>query len=309
MISVRENVPLSDFSTFHIGGPARFFAVAKHAVDVAEALRFAKERDLSIFVLGGGSNILFADRGFDGLVIKFEYRDVRRDGTILVIGGGARLLDAVEYACHEGLGGLELLAGIPGTVGGAVRGNAGAFGVEMGTAVSEVEAFDTQTLQSRALSREDCAFSYRQSIFKKREHLLVLSVRMHLHSEDAATLSRTARETIAKREAKHPQQLSCAGSFFMNPKVADERLLEEFFHESGVAAREGKLPAGWLIDHVGLRGKRIGGAQVSELHPNYILNTGHATAEDVIILASVIKQRIRTQLSVHLKEEVQMVGF
>lgn len=309
MITLQENIPLAPFTTFKIGGSARYFVAVASDEEVIEALRYAKDHHIRVFVLGGGSNILFSDAGFEGLVIKLENNTIVIDGTMITAGAGAMLPAVVDFAIKRSLAGMELMAGIPGTLGGAVRGNAGAFGVEIGSLVSSVTFLDTKRLDVQTVTREGCGFSYRQSFFKKNPQMIVLSASLVLASGDASELGRIAQETIAKREAKHPQNLACAGSFFMNPLVTDKDLLEEFKKDTGVASRDGKLPAGWLIDHVDLRGKRIGGAQVSDIHPNYILNTGNATAEDVLILSSIIKQRVRTQLNVELKEEAQLVGF
>lgn len=309
MIKIQENISLASLTTFKIGGAARYLTTVASDNETMEALRYAREHRLKVFVLGGGSNILFSDTGFDGLVIKLENRSIVADGAMVTAGSGATLASVVTFAGENGLAGMELMAGIPGTVGGAVRGNAGAFGVETGSLVTDVTFLDTKTSEVKTIAREECGFSYRQSIFKKNPHFLVLSVTLSLRTGDSVEIRRIAAETIAKREAKHPQHISCAGSFFMNPTVTDKSLLEEFFHDTGVEARMNVLPAGWIINHAGLRGKKIGGAQVSEIHPNYIINTGTATAEDILILSSVVKQRVRTQCGIQLKEEVQMVGF
>lgn len=310
MIHIQENTPLSALTTFKIGGVARYFTIVASDDEVAEALKYTKDHRLRVFVLGGGSNILFSDTGFDGLVIKLENKSIVQDGTRITAGSGATLADVISFAGDAGLAGMELMAGIPGTIGGAVRGNAGAFGVEIGSLVVSVTFLDMKTLEIRTVSKEECQFSYRQSLFKKNMNFLVLSVDLALQAGgNKIDIKRIAEETIAKREAKHPQHLACAGSFFMNPIVTDKKVLDEFFRDTGVEARMNVLPAGWIIDHVGLRGKKIGGAQVSEIHPNYIINTGTATAEDILILSSVVKQRVRTQFGIQLKEEVQMVGF
>ena len=309
MITIQENISLAPLTTFKIGGVAKYFTVAMTQEDVVDALRYAKQHELPFFVLGGGSNVVFSDTGFDGLVIKLENQDIFFDGVTVTVGVGALLSNLVSASGQQGLSGMELMAGIPGTVGGAVRGNAGAFGVEIGSFVKSVTYVDTTTMQVYTIEKEACEFAYRQSIFKKNPQFIILSAVLTLTVGDAAYIHAIAEETIAKREAKHPQNIACAGSFFMNPLVHDKDLLEEFMQDTGVSSRDGKLPAGWLIDHVGLRGKRIGGAQVSEIHPNYIINTGNATAEDIIILVSIIKQRVRTQLDVQLTEEPQLVGF
>lgn len=309
MVSLEYNVPLAQFTTFHIGGPARCFARVKTTDELVEALRYAQESSLSVFLLGGGSNLLVSDKGYDGLVIKVEQADIAQDDMTLSVGAGVKLLDVVRFAAAAGLQGMELLAGIPGSVGGAIRGNAGAFGPDVSKVVQEVTAVNQKTLETRTFSCMECEFAYRQSFFKNHPEWVVFSAKLIFRTGDPRALLQVVEETIAKREAKHSQSAWCAGSFFMNPSVADEALRHEFEQDAGVVCKDDKLPAGWLIDHVGLRGKKVGGAMVSNQHPNYIVNIGNATAEDVIILSSVIKQKIRTELGIRLVEEVQMVGF
>lgn len=226
-----------------------------------------------------------------------------------MVDAGANLLVVVKAASAAGLAGMERLAGIPGSVGGAIRGNAGAFGMEIKDVVTQVKFYDRKAGKLREYSQAECQFGYRSSYFKSHPELVILSAEFTLWPGDAAELERINRETIGKREAKHPQHAKCAGSFFMNPTVEDRELHREFEKDTGLLSKSDKLPAGWLIDHVGLRGKVIGGAQVSPLHPNYFLNVGAATAEHVVMLASLVKQRVRTELGVELREEVQLVGF
>jgi len=255
--------------------------------------------------------VLFSDSGWNGLVIKVGIGGVSDEGNGQILAGAGIVLHAiVECAKDHGYGGIERLAGIPGTLGGAIRGNAGAFGTEIASSVASVRALDRNTLDIREFPKDTCEFQYRMSVFKKRPELIVLSAKLTLVPGKTPTdLEAVIQETIATRETKHPQRLSCAGSFFMNPVVSNESLRREFELDTGAPAKDEKLPAGWLIDHVGLRGKEVGGARVSDIHPNYLINTGGATAESILILASLIKQRVRTELGVRLQEEVQMVGF
>ena len=309
MVDIQQNIPLAPLTTFKVGGPARYFVAADSEADLAEALNFAREQGLSVFVLGGGSNILFSDQGFDGLVIKMENRELSLERECIKVGAGIKLMEVVLFARDHALAGIESLAGIPGSVGGAIRGNAGAFGAEIGNVVMNVRAFNQVESAVREFPLAECEFSYRNSFFKQHREWLVLSAELQLKPGDKEAIAQVVDKTVAVRESKHPQDAQCAGSFFMNPIVADMKLREEFEREAGVTCKDNKLPAGWLIDHVGLRGKKIGGAMVSEIHPNYILNAGGAKAEDIVMLSSVIKQRVRTQLGVQLREEVQMVGF
>ena len=310
-MSIQEHIDLHPLTTFRVGGKARYFVEATSEADVIEALTWAREKQVPVFVLGGGSNVLFSDSGWNGLVIKIEIDGITDEGDgRLRAGAGVALHTIVEFAKDHGYGGIERLAGIPGTLGGAIRGNAGAFGAETASAVVSVRALDRNTLDIREYPKDACEFHYRMSTFKKHPECIVLSAVLMLAPGKAPSeLEAIMHETIATRETKHPQRLLCAGSFFMNPIVSDVSLRKEFELDTGMPAKDEKLPAGWVIDHVGLRGKAVGGAKVSDIHPNYLINTGGATAESILILASLIKQRVRTELGVRLREEVQMVGF
>ncbi len=309
MLSIQREVPLAPFSTFHIGGPADFFAAVTTVTELIEALEYAEKNQLKTFVFSGGSNLLIADQGFRGLVIRIANTAFRITETDILADAGTPLFHIVQSAAEQGLAGMERLAGIPGSFGGALRGNAGAFGTEIRESVISVKVYDRQASSLREFSPQQCAWGYRTSYFKTHPELVILSAQLRLVMGDTHELMRIVRETIATREAKHPQQVQCAGSFFMNPEVTDEKLRSEFAQDTGKTPKDNRLPAGWLIDQVGLRGTLIGGAQVSLLHPNYIINTGTATAEDVLMLVSIIKQRVRTELGVQLREEVQFVGF
>lgn len=310
MIALRENVSLAPLTTFKVGGKARYYCEAAGAIELSEAFDYAEKHHLKLYVLGGGSNVLFADEGFPGIVVRIIGGGITVSGERISAGAGMTLFDVVWAAKHAELQGIERLAGIPGSFGGAVRGNAGAFGTEIGQYIVSVKALERHSGMVREYTQAECQFSYRNSLFKQQPKLVILSAEMKLvPGGDKAELERIIKETVATREKKHPQDAKCAGSFFMNPVVTDEHLLKEFEKDTGTPSKDGKLPAGWLIDHVGLRGKKIGGAMVSEKHPNYLLNIGEATAKDIVTLASLIKTRVRDELGVRLQEEVQYVGF
>lgn len=310
MFTLREHVPLAPLTTFKVGGEARYYAEASGALELSEAYDYAEKHKLPLYVLGGGSNVLFSDQGFPGIVVRIVDGGIRVDADRITAGAGVSLFSVVWAAKDAELAGIEKLAGIPGSFGGAVRGNAGAFGTEIGNLITAIKALDRHTGMVQEYHQSECQFSYRNSLFKKKPSLVILSAEMRLVSgENKGELERIIKETVAAREARHPQDAKCAGSFFMNPMVKDENLLQEFEKDTGNKSKDGKLPAGWLIDHVGLRGKKIGGAQVSPHHPNYLLNTGTATAEDIVTLASLVKTKVRDELKVKLQEEVQYVGF
>jgi UDP-N-acetylmuramate dehydrogenase len=310
MIHIQENIPLAPFTTFKIGGNARYFTEASTPGQITAALEWAEEKGVPAFILAGGSNALFADTGYPGLVIRLSEGGWQFSETGFVASGAVNLGEVIEASLEKGLGGMERMSGIPGSLGGALRGNAGAFGVEIKNVVTRVKALHQKTGLLKDFTNQECTFGYRTSYFKENPEWVVVEVAIALTpGGDAKKLLRIAKETRDKREAKHPQSAKCAGSFFMNPLVKNEKLLEEFADETGTLSKNGRLPAGWLINHCGLRGKKIGGAQISKQHPNYLVNIGTAKADDVLMLASFVKTRVRNELGVQLKEEIQYVGF
>ncbi len=310
-ILIQQNIPLAPFTTFRIGGPAKFFCAVKNETELLEALDFAKEKKLKIFTLSGGSNILISDNGFDGLVIKInnEQANIKLSEKNIDCWAGESLAGIVNFATENSLAGMEWAAGIPGTIGGAVRGNAGAFGEEMANIVDSVRVCEiSNPSKPKILTKKDCDFSYRSSIFKKNKNLIILSAKLKLEKGEQAEIKDKMKELLEKRMKNQPRGFS-AGSFFQNPVVKNQKLLEQFEKDTGTKSREGKIPAGWLVDEAGFRGKKIGGVMVSEKHANFVVNTGNGTAQDVVMLASIIKQKLREEFDVQLKEEVVFVGF
>ncbi|WP_129126794.1 UDP-N-acetylmuramate dehydrogenase [Geomonas oryzae] len=308
-VIIEEDVLLAPFTTFQIGGPARYFARARTVQQVRQALRFAQDQALPFCFLGGGSNLLVSDDGFEGLVVRLVMDAVSVDGATVSVEAGYDLNRLVLDSAQWGLSGLEPLAGIPGTVGGAVRGNAGAYGGVIGDVVTAVSVLDTATLDMITMAREECTFAYRDSLFKRDPWLAVMGATLTLSPAPPAEIKGRIEETIAKREAK---QLSCdrsAGSFFMNPVVQDAELIRSFEADQGVRCRECRIPAGWLIERAGVRNLRVGGAAVSHRHANYLVNTGGATAADMMELAWLVKAGVRVKLGVALQEEVSTLGF
>jgi len=310
MINIKENIPLSDLTTFHLGGPARFFIEVKDKNELEEALQLAKKKKINWFILGGGSNLLISDQGFDGLVIKINNREVKIEESKISAGAGLFLSEAVSSARRNNLSGLEWAIGIPGTVGGAIFGNAGAYGSTTGDNISKVEILDVtqEKFLWKDCSAGDCQFNYRTSIFKQKKEWIIFSAVFSLAPGNSEEIGAKMKKIIKERSGKLPQG-SSAGSFFKNPIVKEPKVLAEFEKDQGIKSRNGKIPAGWLIDQLDLRGKKIGGAMVSQEHSNFIINTRKATAEDVIILASLIKQKVRNRFGVQLEEEVQFLGF
>lgn len=311
MINIQKNVILAPYTTFKIGGPARFFTEVITEEELKEALGYAIKNKLKFFILGGGSNILVSDKGFDGLIIKFKNDECKIDGELIECGAGAPLLKVVRLATDNALTGLEWAAGIPGTIGGAVRGNAGAFGNNMHNSVEKIKVFfiEDDKILIKNFTVEDCEFEYRNSLFKKNNNLIIFSAILKLKKGNRETIQNETKEIIDKRNQMHPQGVASAGSFFINPRVDDLKLLDAFEKDSGKRFSDNTIPAGWLIQEAGLTGQKIGKATVSEKHSNFILNTGKAKAEDVIILMNVIKERVRIKVGVQLVSEVSFLGF
>lgn len=302
MIRIKENVPLAPMTTFGIGGPARFFAEVRSEEDIHEAIQWAKTRNVRVLILSGGSNVLIPDEGLDALVISMKSGDFSFVDAELQADAGCNLLQLIKAAAGCKLGGWEKLAGIPGTLGGAVRGNAGAFGPEIKDFIVRVRAFDMEKGDVRYFDNDACDFSYRHSFFKDHPEWLITRVWLLLRSVDTSESSRLIEETIREREKRHIQNVRAAGSFFVNPDAPKE-IQEMFEREKDAPAREGRVPAGWLIEKVGLRGACVGDAVASEQHPNYIKNDGSATAAQVRELARKIKDAVREQFGIELQEE------
>jgi len=307
MIKTREKIPLKEYTTFKIGGPARYFFVAKNKEDLKNAILWAKKKKLSFFILGGGSNVLFSDKGFNGLVIKLQNTQYEIRNTNVIAGAGVPLQKLVLEAVKKGLSGLENLVGIPGTLGGAIWGNAGAFGREIGDLVEEVKVLDVggSKLEVKKLKKEDCKFGYRNSIFKRRKNWIILEATLKLEKGNKKEIEEKIKEILKLRNEKQPLEFPSAGSVFKNVPIEKvPKKIQEKFKEK---IKNGFLPAGVLIEAVGLKGFQIGGAKISEKHANFIVNTGEAKARDVLELIELIKKRVKKKFKIELKEEIVLV--
>jgi UDP-N-acetylmuramate dehydrogenase len=228
---------------------------------------------------------------------------VQWNGSQCTVDGGKNLLELIREAGQLGHGGWEKLAGIPGTIGGAVRGNAGAFGSEIKDFVHSVTALNADTNEVRSFLNTDCSFAYRNSFFKQNPAWIILSTTVLFHNDSSENIVQGIETTIAERERRHLQNVRAAGSYFMNP-VAPKEIQELFEREKGIKAREGRVPAGWLIEKAGMKGACSGGAQASLQHPNYLVNeSGTATAHDVLALAEEIKKAVYDMFGIALEEE------
>lgn len=291
-MKIQKDILLKNYTTFRIGGPARYFCTVKNKEELIGAVAFAKKENLPFFILGGGSNLLVSDRGYNGLIIKILNTKYKILNTKILVGAGVSLAKLVSITANAGLSGMEWTSGIPGaTIGGAIRGNAGAFDFEMKDIVDKVEALDTSDLKFRIFQNKDCRFGYRESIFKKDSNLIIWSCELEFKKPfDTAQGKEKIREKIKEilnyRKEKHPKFPS-AGSIFKNFE--------------NMRARD-------LIEKAGLKGKTIGGAQISEQHANFIINTGGAKARDVLALINLAKKEVKNKFGIKIEEEVQILS-
>jgi UDP-N-acetylmuramate dehydrogenase len=309
-LKIKKNVPLRDYSTYKIGGPAKYFVKVKNKEELKEALNFCQENNLKFFILGGGSNVLFSDEGFNGLIIKMENKAFRfLRNNKLFVEAGCKMERIVRETVKRGLSGLEWAGGLPGTVGGAIRGNAGAFGGEIKDIVEKVIAFSPKGNQEKEYSKEECQFEYRSSIFKKEKEI-VLSAILSFKKGDPKELKRKIKEEINYRKERHPLEYPNAGSVFKNcplEKIPPE--IRERFKDKIKLDPFPILPTAVLIAEAGLKGLTIGGAKVSEKHPNFLVNFNNAKARDVFELIKKVKEVIWEKFGVLLEEEIEIVEF
>jgi len=308
LAGLKENVPLKEWTTFKIGGPARYFLEVETKEDLIEAVKLAKENNLPFFVLGGGSNLLVSDNGFDGLVIQMQFTKYEIKDTKIIAQAGAKLNDIVNFSLENSLSGLEWASGIPGTIAGATRGNAAAFNGVIAENVSQVEAFDADSFEIKRFKKEDCCFRPKTSLFKQNKSLVILSVELQLLKGEKEKIKELINKHLALRKEKHPLEFPSAGCAFENFIASPEQFLKwpkefEKFREKGV------IPIGFLIEQCGLKGKVIGAAQISEKHANFIVNLGKAKAEEVRELIGLAKSKVKEKFGIELKEEIQQLGF
>lgn len=295
-------------TNFQIGGPASYYIEVKTIEGLKGVMEIVKEENLKYFILGGGSNTLIADQGFKGLVIKIAFRDVQIDGTHVVADAGALSVMVARKTAMAGLEGFGWAIGLPGTIGGAVRGNAGCFGGETRDHLTKVEVLrDGEIIE---LSNEECKFGYRESIFKHNSDI-VLRAHFELQEGDAEKLTAELQEILGKRKSSQPLHAGSAGCLFKNTDVTEEELQKILAKIPVPENMQGqhRIGTGWLIDYLGLKGTQIGNAQISEEHGNFVVNLGGATADEIVQLIAIIKERVQQKTGIRIQEEVQLAGF
>ncbi len=316
-VDVRENESLAEHTTYRIGGPARYFIAAKSADEAVAAVRAAGELGVGYYVLGGGSNILVSDDGFPGLVIKVASRGIAIDDTKAKVEAGTPSAFVALQTAEAGLSGFEWAIALPGTLGGAIRGNASMWDGETGSVIESVRAVKDGDV--REFSREACAFAYRDSFFKRDGGWVVLSAVLALErAADPEKLKESLKEMLRKKKENQPIEYPTAGCIFKNWKPGSPEEIAELRKDLDLNKEEevpislnGTIPAGWIIDRAQLKGLKVGKVSISEKHANFFINDGGAKANDVIALIATVKSKIRdmTHSNVQLTEEIEYVGF
>lgn len=284
---VRISEPMNRHTTFRIGGPADYFLLPSTAEEVKKILEICKEKELPYFILGNGSNLLVSDEGYCGVIIQLyrNYGGITVEGTNIRAGAGALLSQIASAAKNASLTGFEFAGGIPGTLGGAVVMNAGAYGGEMKNVLKEVTVM-TEQGEIMTIPAEKLEMGYRTSLVKKAGYLVLEAV-ISLKAGDVEEIKAIMKDLTEKRVSKQPLEYPSAGSTFKRP--------EGYF-------------AGKLIMDAGLRGYQVGGAQVSEKHCGFVINKGDATAADICQLMQDVADKVQAQFGVVLEPEVKMIG-
>ena len=323
MPKFQENISLAAFSHYKIGGPAAFFFEAKNGKEVAWAVKEAKARKLPIFILSGGTNLLIGDDGFQGLVLRPDIQTLKANKNTVTVGAGVSMAKLLDFTVKKSLSGLEWAGGLPGNLGGAVRGNAGCFGGEIKDSTASVTSFNIKTMKVSTRTVARCEFAYRDSIFKKKKgEEIILEATFSLKKGSAKAIAQSIKEKINYRKKNHPLEYPNIGSTFKNIplRILHKEKSKEYqnalaggtlaFKGSSFTVKTDPFPvisAAKLISESGLRGVSYGGAMFSTKHPNFIVNVLNAEAGHVKNLILLAKSEVHKKFGVHLEEEVQII--
>lgn len=316
----QNNVLLKNYSNYQIGGPARYFFEAHNLEDILYALDRWRLRNPSLkntnyghgfLILAGGTNLLFNDNGFQGLVLKPSIRFIEGDGVTLRVGAGVPITDLLDYCIHNNLSGLEWAGGLPGTLGGAIYGNAGAFGGEIKDIVREVISLDLVSKRPVIIKRDntECGFGYRTSIWKRNpQKEIILEIVLVLNKGEKKSIRQAVEDKILYRKERQPLEYPNIGSIFKN--VNAQILNESQLRQLRPVIKTDPfpvVPAAYLISEAGLKGVSFGGAMISPKHPNFIVNALGARASDVRSLIQLIKDKVKQTFKIPLEEEIEYI--
>ncbi len=305
-MDIKRNFPIAGFSTFKIGGRAKFFCEVRNFREFLEAVAAAKKLKVPYKILAGGSNVVFPDGILDAFLIKiggFSRPRIKISSNKIEVDAGAELMRLIQTAIKNGLAGLETLSGIPGTVGGAIVGNAGAYGNSISGCLERVLVWDPAQNKQFWLSNSQSRFRYRHSIFKEQPYVVLRAV-FKFQPGNPSELKTISKNIIAARLRKYPTSLRCPGSFFKNVLVAETAPAALALIDKAKII-EGKIPSGYLLEQTGAKGLRLGGVRIADFHGNLLINDGRATAKEVKELAKILKDRVRKKFQIDLEEEIR----
>ena len=305
-LSISEHALLSRYTRFGIGGPADLYVETPAEHSFTAALNIVRASGAEFAVIGDGTNLIVSDAGFLGIVLRLTSRGISNDGCIVRAEAGAELQALVDYSIDHGLRGLETMTGIPGSVGAAIYGNAGAYGHSINECVRQVRFFDGAAI--RVFGNAECEFHYRESVFKRHKDWIIFSTELDLTPAPPHELRGIANGIFKVRLEKYPATMKCAGSIFKNlilaelPPAVQRQVPERVI-------REGKVPSAYFLEQVGAKGIQNGGIRVAEYHANLIYNAGQGTARELCEIIADLKSRVQSRFGLTLEEEVQYVGF
>ncbi len=331
---IKKDVYLRDYAAFKIGGKTRYFLKVKNKEELRKTIEWTNKKKMPFFILGGGSNLLVSDQGFNGLVIKIEFKNFKNRNKEIFTEAGAELNALIKITEKRGLAGLEWAAGIPGVVGGAIRGNAAAFGHSISEMVKEVEVLNSDNLEWQTIKRKNLKFGYKNSVFKEKKNLIIVSAIFEFKKGNKKQIKQKIKENLRYRKQNHPLKFPSAGCIFKNQKlkIKNQKFLKKF-PELEKFKQKDEIPAAYLIEQCGLKGVQIGQVKISDKHSNFIINLNKnsrgkqqyiqqrylekenknqgkktAKAKDVLRLIKLIKRKVKHKFNIELEEEIEYLG-
>ena len=298
---IKEGISLKNYNTFRINGQTKYFTKISSKNKLIKTLHWAKANSLPVFILGNGSNILFPDKKYKGIVIKIENNKIKKiNKKTIVVGAGVMLMELLQ----KGFKDLEWTNGIPATVGGAVFCNAGGFGYHFGNFVKKVKTIDIETCKEKTYSQKNCKFKYRESIFKKNKEI-IWEVEIFTKKGDKAKIIEKSRNYWKYKYDTGIFKYPSAGSIFKN--IFAKEVPHKY--RKGATIKKGKISVGWFIEKCNLKGKKCGGAIISNFHANVIINFKNAKTKDILYLINVCKEKVYKKFKIKLKEEIIVIHY
>ncbi len=302
---IKKDVSLKNYNTFRIGGKTKYFIKVSSRDKLIKTLRWAKENSLPVFILGNGSNVLFSDKKYKGIVIKIENNKIKKiNQKTIVVGAGMMFMELLQKFLNKGLEGLEWANGIPATIGGAVFCNAGGFGYDFGKFVKKIRTIDLKTYKEKIYLQKDCKFQYRRSVFKKNKEI-IWEVELFIKKGDKIKIREKTKDYWQYKIKKGLFKYPSAGSIFKN--IFAKNVPSKY--RKGAIIRKEKISTGWFIEKCNLKGKKYGGAMISDFHANVIINIKNAKAKDVLSLINLCKEKVYKKFKIKLEEEIIVVSY